>query len=172
LTIFEPYKKIQLNMKQVFLTLAMIGLFALAGVAQNHDGHNHGNKPTATEQTPKQDPIKLSENSHDFGKIPQGKPVTTNFIVENIGKDTLKIEQVQASCGCTTPEWSREPVTAGGKTTIKVGYNAASEGSFEKTITIFYNGGQTKQFTIKGIVWKTPDQSVPNNVALNVFQQQ
>ncbi len=159
-------------MKQIFLTLTMVGFFTVAGIAQNHDGHNHGTQPPATAQAPKQDPIKLSENSHDFGKIPQGKPVTTNFTVENIGKDTLKIEQVQASCGCTTPEWSREAVAAGGKTTIKVGYNAATEGAFEKTITIFYNGGQTKQVTIKGTVWKTPDQSVPNNEALNVFKQQ
>lgn len=157
-------------MKAVFLTLTMICLFTIAGVAQNHDGHNHGTKPPAP--APNQDPIKLSENSHDFGKIPQGKPVTTNFIVENIGKDSLKIEQVQASCGCTTPEWSRDAVAAGGKTTIKVGYNAATEGAFEKTITIFYNGGQTKQITIKGTVWKTPDVSVPNNEALNVFKQQ
>ncbi len=156
-------------MKKIIFTFALSSLFAFAGIAQTKDGHDHGNQPATT---PKPESIKLSENSFDFGKIPQGKPVTHNFTVENIGKDTLKIEQVQASCGCTTPEWSKEPVLAGAKTTIKVGYNSASEGPFEKSITIYYNGGQVKQFTIKGIVWKTPDQSAPTNQALNVFKQQ
>jgi hypothetical protein len=123
------------------------------------------------QQTTQTETIKLSETSFDFGKIPQGKPVTHNFFIENTGKDSLKIENVQASCGCTTPEWSRTPVLAGGKSTIKVGYNAASEGQFEKSITIYYNGGQVKQLLIRGNVWKTPEQPVPDNEALNIFKQ-
>lgn len=125
----------------------------------------------AQQTPPPQETIKLPETSFDFGKIPQGKPVTHNFIIENSGKDTLKIDNVQASCGCTTPEWSKTPILAGNKTTIKVGYNSAAEGHFEKTITIYYNGGQVKQITIKGEVWKTPEQPVPGNEALNIFKQ-
>lgn len=120
---------------------------------------------------PAPETIKLSELSFDFGKIPQGKPVTHNFVIENIGKDSLKLSNVQASCGCTTPEWSNAPVAPGASTTIKVGYNAASEGQFEKMITIYYNNGQAKQITIKGNVWKTPEQSAPANEALNIFKQ-
>ncbi len=155
-------------MKSLILTLCFAVSFAFAGIAQSHEGHNHDTRPANTVIS---DMIKISETSHDFGKIPQGKPVTTIFVIENIGKDTLKIENVQASCGCTTPEWNKEPVVSGGKTNIKVGYNAASEGPFEKVISVFYNGGQLKQFTIKGIVWKTPDQSAPGNSALNIFKQ-
>lgn len=155
-------------MKKILFSL-FLSLFTLTAFTQSHDGHDHGTKPV--NQTPKPELIKLYESSFDFGKIPQGKPVTHNFVIENIGKDTLMIENIQASCGCTTPEWSKDPILSTGKSTIKVGYNAASEGVFEKTITIFYNGGQTKQFTIKGNVWKTPDQSVPNNQALNIFKQ-
>ena len=81
------------------------------------------------------------KKSYDFGKIPQGKPVTHIFNVENIGKDSLRISNVQASCGCTTPEWDRNKVQAPGeKTKITVGYNAAAEGPFSKIITITYNG--------------------------------
>jgi hypothetical protein len=123
------------------------------------------------QQTPQPESLKLSETSFDFGKIPQGKPVTHNFIVQNIGKDSLKIDNVQASCGCTTPEWSRTAVAPGQQTTIKVGYNSASEGQFEKSITIYYNSGQVKQLLIKGVVWKTPEQPVPNNEALSIFKQ-
>ncbi len=106
----------------------------------------------------------LKEVEFDFGKIPQGKPVTHVFEVLNNSRDSLRIANVQASCGCTTPEWDREKVQASGeKTKITVGYNAASEGPFTKQITITYNGTLTKQITIKGEVWKTPVTSAPEN---------
>ncbi len=114
-----------------------------------------------------EDALVLKEIEFDFGKIPQGKPVTHVFEVINNGKDSLRIVNVQASCGCTTPEWDREKVQASGeKTKITVGYNAASEGPFTKQITITYNGTLTKQITIKGDVWKTPVTSAPENKEL------
>jgi hypothetical protein len=115
----------------------------------------------------------LNELAYDFGKIPQGKPVTHIFAVENIGKDSLKIENVQASCGCTTPEWDRNKVQAPGeKTKITVGYNAAAEGPFTKSITVTYNGTQSKQITIKGEVWKTPATSAPENKDLKSLSEE
>jgi hypothetical protein len=115
-----------------------------------------------------EDALGLKETEFNFGKIPQGKPVTHIFDVVNFGKDSLKISNVQASCGCTTPEWDREKVQAPGeKTKITVGYNAASEGSFTKTITVSYNGTQSKVITIRGEVWKTPATSAPENKDLS-----
>ncbi|HEX4956708.1 MAG TPA: DUF1573 domain-containing protein [Lacibacter sp.] len=144
-------------MKKILLTLftVMIAAFLMA-------------QQTAT---PQPETIQLSETTYNFGKIAQGKPVTHNFVITNTGKEPLKLDNVQASCGCTTPEWSREPVAPGKSTTLKVGYNAAAEGVFEKAITIYYNSGQVKQLTIKGNVWKTPDQSGPANEALSIFKQ-
>lgn len=114
-----------------------------------------------------EDALALKETEYDFGKIPQGKPVTHNFDVVNGGKDSLKISNVQASCGCTTPDWERNKVQAPNeKTKITVGYNAATEGPFTKIITITYNGTQSKQITIKGEVWKTPATSAPENKEL------
>lgn len=116
---------------------------------------------------PLADILTLKEAEFDFGKIPQGKPVTHVFDVVNSGKDSLKIINIQASCGCTTPDWERNKIQAPNeKTKITVGYNAASEGTFTKIITITYNGTQTKQITIKGEVWKTPATSVPENKEL------
>ena len=110
----------------------------------------------------------LKESSFDFGKIPQGRPVTHVFEVVNNGKDSLKISNVQASCGCTTPDWDRNKVQAPKeKTFITVGYNAASEGAFTKIITVTYNGSETKQMTITGEVWKTPSTSAPENKELS-----
>ena len=54
----------------------------------------------------------LKESFFDFGKIPQGKPVFHVFEIINTGKSILQIADVQASCGCTTPAWEREPVKA------------------------------------------------------------
>ncbi|RYF99841.1 MAG: DUF1573 domain-containing protein, partial [Chitinophagaceae bacterium] len=78
---------------------------------------------------------------------------------------------VQASCGCTTPEWSKEPVEAGATSTIKVGYNAAAEGQFSKTVTIFFNGNQMKTLVISGTVYKTPATSAPANASISLLKQ-
>lgn len=110
------------------------------------------------------------ETSFDFGRIPQGKPVTHNFVITNIGKDPLFIENVQASCGCTTPEWSKDAVDGGKSTEIKVGYNSASEGPFEKTITVFYNKGQMKTLVIKGNVWRLHEQTAPRNNSVSLLK--
>jgi Protein of unknown function (DUF1573) len=118
----------------------------------------------------KDDKLKLKETEFDFGKIAQGKPVTHIFEVINIGNEMLVLENVQASCGCTTPEWSKEPIAPGATQQITVGYNAAAEGPFEKSITVFYNKGQIKTIQIKGNVWKTPDQSAPKNNSLTIFK--
>ncbi|HYM92991.1 MAG TPA: DUF1573 domain-containing protein [Chitinophagaceae bacterium] len=121
---------------------------------------------------PKTDPLKLKENEFDFTKIPQGKPVYHIFEVVNTGKDSLKLDDVKASCGCTTPEWSPEPIAPGSTAEIKVGYNAASEGYFEKFITITYNSNQTKQIKIKGTVWKAPEGSAPTNASIQFLKKQ
>lgn len=112
--------------------------------------------------------LSLKETEFNFGKIPQGKPVTHTFEVINKSDMPLKINNIHASCGCTTPEWEKDKTVAPGeKTLIIVGYNAAAEGPFSKFITVSYNDSQTKQITIKGEVWKTPGSSAPENKGVN-----
>ncbi len=118
------------------------------------------------------DHLQLKETSHDFGKIPQGKPVYYHFELTNTGTTPLKLDDVHASCGCTTPEWSREPIAPGATMRIKVGFNAAAEGGFEKPITITYNSNQSKQLIIKGTVWKAPEGAAPANAAVNFLKKQ
>lgn len=118
----------------------------------------------------KEDKLMLKETAFDFGKIAQGKPVTHIFEVVNTGNEMMVLENVQASCGCTTPEWSKDPIAPGATQKITVGYNAATEGPFEKSITVFYNKGQMKTIQIKGNVWKTPDQSAPKNNSIAIFK--
>jgi len=117
------------------------------------------------------DVLQLIVTEHDFGKIPQGKPVYYNFEIANTGKAELKLDNVQASCGCTTPEWSHDPIAPGATANIKVGYNAAVENYFEKYITITYNTNQTKQLKIKGTVWKAPEGAAPANASVEFLKK-
>ena len=94
-----------------------------------------------------------AEATHDFGKIKQGVPVTHEFKFKNTGKVPLIITNVNASCGCTTPAWTREPVAPGGEGYIKATYNAAAVGAFNKTVTVTANiEAGFVQLTIKGEV--------------------
>jgi len=119
-----------------------------------------------TDVVKKKDRIAVKETSFDFGKIMQGKPVFHDFQVVNLDSAPLVIDNVQASCGCTTPEWSREPIAPGGTSIIKIGYNSAAPGYFEKTITLMYAEGMTTVVSIKGNVWKTPEQPAPFNKSI------
>jgi hypothetical protein len=147
-------------MKKIYTFFLAIGLSAAAYAQPTIQAA----KPAETKV---EDALGLKQTEHDFGKIPQGKPVTYVFEVKNTSKDSLKISNVQASCGCTTPEWEQNKAIApGGSTKITVGYNAAAEGPFNKVVTITYNGAQSKQIFIKGEVWKTPAESAPANKTL------
>jgi Protein of unknown function (DUF1573) len=152
-----------------FITLAFISLSVAAVKAQNSG--TGPVKPADAQQVaapaPVLETLAMKESEFNFGKIPQGKPVTHVFEISNSGKDSLRITNVQASCGCTTPEWEKDKVLApGGTSKITVGYNAAAEGTFNKPVTITYNGTQTKVIFIKGEVWKTPATSAPENKGL------
>ena len=97
--------------------------------------------------------MKLSTDKHDFGKIKQGVPVTTYFTITNTSDKPIVIESATAGCGCTTPEYAKEPIPAGGTTKLKVGYNAAAPGHFDKPVTIKLAGvAETKQIMITGEV--------------------
>ena len=161
-------------MKSLF-TVCLILFITIGMNAQEVKPAANESAPTAVNSLPlvvADETLGLKETIYDFGKIPQGKPVVHLFEVVNKGKDSLRISNVQASCGCTTPEWERDKVQAPGQSTqIKVGYNSASEGSFTKFITVTYNGTQSKQITIKGDVWKTPLSSAPENEGLKSLKE-
>ena len=80
--------------------------------------------------------IKVNMDKHDFGKIKQGVPVTTFFTITNTSDKPVVIENAWAGCGCTTPEYSKEPIAPGGTSQLKVGYNAAAQGHFEKDVNV------------------------------------
>lgn len=163
-------------MKQIFTFLLSVGLVSVAHAQQLSTAAINANTPSATKidagpaitVQQGENLLSLKESLFDFGKIPQGKPVTHIFEVTNNSNIPLKISDIHASCGCTTPEWEKDKVVAPGEQTkITVGYNAAAEGPFTKFITVSYNDTQSKQITIKGEVWKTPGSPAPENKGLN-----
>ena len=126
----------------------------------------------AQTQAPTAERLTFKETEFNFGKIPQGKPVYHIFEITNQSDKPLKLDNVAASCGCTTPEWSRDEIAPGATAIIKVGYNAAAEGSFEKPITINYGGSFTKQLKISGQVWKAPEGAAPANASVQFLKKQ
>ena len=91
----------------------------------------------------KQAEIKFDETVHNFGKFSEKNPIVTHtFTFTNIGETPLIINQAAASCGCTVPEYTKDPIKPGEKGSIKVTYNGTGKfpGHFKKSITVMTNG--------------------------------
>ncbi|MBI4646749.1 MAG: DUF1573 domain-containing protein [Bacteroidia bacterium] len=102
--------------------------------------------------------ISFNEETHDFGVIEEnGGKVSNKFEFTNTGSEPLVINNVKASCGCTTPEWSKEPVPAGAKGYVTATFDPKNRpGNFNKSITVTYAESQTKVLYIKGEVKGSP----------------
>lgn len=86
------------------------------------------------------DVLKVNTEKFEFGKVKQGVPVTTFFELKNTSDKPIVVEDVRASCGCTKPEKPKDPIMPGQTYKLKVEYNAAAMGHFEKDITIVIAG--------------------------------
>ena len=131
-------------MKKIFSTLCM----ALVAVAMM------GQEPVIT----------FEKTEHDFGKInEEDGRVSVDFAFKNEGMAPLVLSNVRASCGCTTPKWTKEPVEPGQTGVITVTYNPNGRpGRFQKTVTITSNAKEpTAKVYIKGEV--IPKQAKPVN---------
>lgn len=107
--------------------------------------------------------ITFTTSEHDFGKINEADGrVTTVFEFKNEGMTPLVLSNVRASCGCTTPKWTREPIEPGQSGQITVTYNPNGRpGRFQKTITVTSNATEpTKKLFIKGEVIPKPAKPI------------
>lgn len=96
--------------------------------------------------------FKFDKESHNFGKVVLGTPVSVDFKFTNVGDQPLIISKVETSCGCTVPEYTQTPVKKGGSGLIKVTFNPAGAPlPFSKIVTITSNAKTTtKVLYIKG----------------------
>ncbi len=137
-------------MKKInFLTIVMLFL-TIAAVAQTKEV------------------VTFTETTHDFGTIKEedGR-VPTTFTFENVSSTPIFIKAVRASCGCTSPKWSKEPIAPNGTGTIDVTYSAAGRpGHFQKSVTVTFSNGSEdfrKVIFIKGTVTPRAQQAKPAN---------
>jgi hypothetical protein len=102
--------------------------------------------------------ITFASTVHDYGNIVQGADGSCEFKFTNEGKSPLVLSNVRASCGCTVPSWTKEPVLPGKEGVIKVTYNTNIVGTFSKAITVNSNAKNAEVvLNIKGNV--TPKQT-------------
>jgi hypothetical protein len=146
-------------MKTILISLVLAIFTFGISVAQTD-----AKKDTSKVKKDKNAPVITFENTvHDYGTIPYNGDGTCEFKFRNDGKTPLILSNCQASCGCTVPEWPKEPIAKKKSGVIKVKYATTRVGNFTKTITVTSNASNSPvTITIKGVVNKqeeTPDNT-------------
>lgn len=138
-------------MKRTFFTLIM--LFGTT-VALNSALAQTTTTATAVSPTEGGAKIELTKETHDYGTIKNGADGTCTFEFKNTGDSPLIISNAKGSCGCTVPEWPKEPIAPGAKGSIKVSYDTKRTGAINKSVTITSNAvnAADKVVFIKGEV--------------------
>jgi len=133
-------------MKKVLLSLFLLSGSIAWTAAQDAAQPAEAADPNAPE-------ITFDEEVHDFGTIPFDGNGKFDFKFSNTGKSPLVISSAKGSCGCTVPQWPKEPVKKGESSVINVSYDTKRVGPFTKTVTINSNAKTpVKVITIKGKV--------------------
>ena len=94
----------------------------------------------AMAQTKPDSVAKFNTNKYDFGKVKQNVPAVYSFEITNTSNKPLVIENAHATCGCTVPEYQKDPILPGKSAKVKVQYNAANGGQFDKTVFVKFAG--------------------------------
>lgn len=147
-------------MKKNILTIGLCLLLAAGGFAQvNKTAANSDNAQTTTVDKDAPE-FKFEVEEYNFGTIRQGDIVNYDFAFVNSGKKPLIITEAHGSCGCTVPQFPKDPIKKGEKAVIKVTFNSAGKmGMQDKTVTLSSNAATaTKVLHIKGTVEKAEDK--------------
>lgn len=131
-------------MKKLFL----LPLFALSVITASAQAPT-----TSGAERPGGPVMKFDVLEHNFGTIKQGESVTYIFKFKNDGKEPLIINTAVGSCGCTVPEYPKEPIRPNGNGEIKVTFNSTGKsGPQDKTVTITYDTDKTVVLHMRGTV--------------------
>jgi len=139
-------------MKWIFLVFAGLAVTGACNNGSNQEQQaaeipleQQGKQPVGQTIIPGADSVssavlKIEDDSYDFGAVKEGEKVEHEFTFTNAGSEPLIISKVQASCGCTTPEYSKNPIPPGGEGKVKVVFNSAGQmGKQHKVITVSSN---------------------------------
>ncbi len=126
-------------MKKLFLALMAAGMLMACNQTNQTQSKTDSaaTKATVNANAPV---MKFEFDSHDFGKVKAGEKVTYDFKFTNTGKSPLIITEAHASCGCTVPEWPKEPIQPGQGGKIKVTFDSSNKsGLMDKQVTVTAN---------------------------------
>lgn len=109
--------------------------------------------------------IEFTKETHDYGTVKYGADGACTFEFKNTGNEPLIISNAKGSCGCTVPEWPKEPIAPGAKGKITVKYDTKRPGAINKSVTITSNAVNepVKVIRIKGNVLPAPEGGAPVN---------
>lgn len=140
-----------MQMKKLFgalLLCAALGSMSAPAFAQTATA-----SATAAVKDPVDSLVKFKKETIDFGTTKQNNPVSVDYVFTNISDHPVLIQNAQASCGCTTPSWTKEPVLPGKEGKVTATYNASGMGKQNKTIWIRFKGmNQDKELHLLGTV--------------------
>jgi hypothetical protein len=117
------------------------------------EGSENTDNPNATPDMPVTT-VTFEEETHNFGKIKDGDKVQHIFKFKNTGTEKLVVKNVKPSCGCTTPEWTKDPIEPGGEGFIQIEFDSSGKiGTQNKSVTVELNTAErVKTLTFSGEV--------------------
>ena len=159
-------------MKKSILFLAVLTVFAFTSCKENAaDKVNEENVAAAADRDAKAGELPVmtfEENDYDFGEIEGGTSVEHVFKFKNTGNAPLVIVDAKSSCGCTVPEYTKEPVPAGESGELLVKFNGSGKNQVSKTVTITTNTAKGKEtLVIKAFVNAKEGAAVPGTLQVN-----
>jgi hypothetical protein len=130
-------------LKRLINSLLILAPLILAWACSGQNGRQGtglGNPDNISQDPSLQAVITFDTLKHDFGTIIEGEKVVCYFDYYNRGENDLVIRSVEATCGCTIPEWSREPLKPGDKRYLKIVFDAAGRSGVQrKVVTVMSN---------------------------------
>ncbi|MEM7087244.1 MAG: DUF1573 domain-containing protein [Bacteroidota bacterium] len=148
-------------MKKSIFILAAAVLVSFTSCKDNAAEKVNGENVAATAEreaeASKYPVMTFAETEFDFGTIDQGSPQEHVFTFTNDGDADLIIVDAKSSCGCTVPEFTKDPVAPGGSGELLVKFNGSGKNQVSKTVTITANTAAGKE-TIKIKAFVTPKE--------------
>lgn len=142
-------------MRITFISRTVILLTLLCGAACSSGSEDQAKK--------KGQDIWFEEYLHDYGEIVQDSDGSWSFAFKNLGREAIVINRVRSTCGCTIPEWPREPIEPGKSGKITIIYNTALTGTFLKSIYVYSTAANSPvKLQIKGKV-APPEEEISKN---------
>jgi len=143
------------------LTVLSIAVFAQVEEKSTKKTKGKKKEIVVEDTLPKVPEIKFKSLVHDYGNIYKNDDGTCYFEFINSGRAELQLSNVSSSCGCTVPQWPKEPISPGQSASIKVSYNTSRVGAINKNVYVDSNAGERITLSIKGNVSEPPTQIAP-----------